>query len=97
MTTETSKTCRICGGWARTLPDSGAHNLCIELQKRGLPTPSLGDRCDRCDGSGHLGRKGAGAMLGFDLGPAKISQAIAATFPTCPACRGSGIVKGGLS
>lgn len=36
--------CRLCGGNAGQLSPDSAHYLCIELHKRGLPTPSLGNR-----------------------------------------------------
>jgi len=86
-------TCNICGGWARKLPEHGAHNLCLERQKRGLATPSLGDMCDECGGSGHRG-EGGGVMLSFDLGPAVIARSIDAQFPVCPKCEGRGFIPG---
>jgi len=84
--------CKICGGWARQLPESGAHALCAARREVGLPTPSLGERCTECGGAGHLGKPGVGLMLGFDLGPGRIKRAIEAAFPTCGSCGGSGTI-----
>ncbi len=79
--------CVICGGWARQLPPHGAHNLCVARRNLGQPTPSLGEKCTTCNGTGHLGTAQSTALLDFRLGPAAISRAIAAVFPTCPDCK----------
>ena len=83
-----SNTCTICGGNAGRLAPEGYHYFCAALQARGLPTPSLGTRCENCNGSGTCGK--GGALLSFDLGPAAIARSIAAQFPPCPACAGKG-------
>ena len=80
--------CRLCGGTAGRFID-GAHALCTALAKEGMPTPSLGDRCPTCRGSGVTGQ--GGVMLSFELGPAAIAKSIAAQFPSCRTCGGSGI------
>ena len=81
------KYCSICGGSAGQLLN-GAHCLCTARQVHGMATPSLGDKCPRCNGSGTLGR--GGVMLGFDLGPAAIARSIKAQFPPCQECGGKG-------
>ena len=90
MTTKHTPACNLCGGNAGGLID-GAHALCRERAKHGLPTPSLGTRCSTCNGSGTLGR--GGVMLSFDLGPAAIARSIAAQFPPCPTCEGKRYVN----
>ena len=89
---ETFGACSLCGGTAGRKLD-GAHALCTELAKLGRPTPSLGDRCDACHGSGHKPLTAAGPMLDFNLGPAKIARAINAWANPCPACHGTGTIK----
>lgn len=83
--------CSLCGGTAGQTPD-GRHNLCAARKAAGLPTPSLGDRCETCGGAGTLGR--GGVMLGLDLGPAAIAKSIKAQFPPCPGCQGRGYTGG---
>lgn len=81
-----TKACKHCGGTAGTFSPEGSHYLCQERAKHGLATPSLGNRCPTCNGSGvKPGFKG-GVMLGFDLGPAAIARSIKAQFPPCPDC-----------
>ena len=83
--------CCICGGTAgRIIPEEG-HYLCQELKKRGLPTPSLGETCPVCNGTGSLGK--GGVPLFFDMGPAAIRRSIDAQFPPCLKCGGKGYVK----
>jgi len=85
--------CKLCGGWARQLPAEGSHNLCIERNKRGLPTPSLGEQCQRCQGRGHLGKNQNGVMIYTDAGPQAFARSIEAVFPKCPDCDGRGIIS----
>jgi len=80
--------CRLCGGTAGRMVD-GAHALCTALAGAGMPTPHLGDRCPTCRGSGVIGQ--GGVMLSCELGPAAIAESIAAQFPSCRTCGGSGI------
>jgi len=80
-------TCELCGGAAGQLID-GAHALCRARTNLGLPTPSLGNRCERCAGRGTLGT--GGVMLDLSHGPAVIARSIAAQFPPCPTCGGRG-------
>jgi len=82
--------CALCGGTAGQLFD-GAHVLCRALADHGVPTPSLGNRCKECNGSGTRGR--GGVMLDFGLGPAAIKRSIDAQFPPCATCAGTGKVK----
>lgn len=84
--------CVLCGGTAGHLNAEGAHNLCAARKAHGLPTPSLGAKCDTCHGAGTTGR--GGVMLGFDLGPAAIARSIRAQFPACATCGGSGVIVG---
>jgi hypothetical protein len=82
--------CKLCGGTAGQLNERGEHNLCTARAARGLATPSLGNCCEACHGSGTQGR--GGVMLSFDCGPATIARSIQAQFPPCPNCKGSGRV-----
>ena len=75
--------CRLCGGNAGSLNESGVHYLCAALAAQGLPTPSLGSRCARCNGTGTTARTVAPVI---DPSPA----ALAALFPPCPECNGLG-------
>jgi len=79
--------CTLCGGNAGQLIE-GAHALCFARAGHGLPTPSLGERCALCHGSGTTGR--GGVMLDLGLGPATIARSLAAQFPPCPVCDGRG-------
>lgn len=82
--------CKLCGGTAGGLSPDGAHYLCEARARNGAPTPCLGMRCDVCNGSGvKPGFKG-GVMLSFDLHPSIIARSIAAQFPPCAACNGTG-------
>ena len=92
-TTTMHDRCEVCGGNAGRL-SNGRHELCAARQARGLATPSLGDRCAECAGSGHLPRPQTGLMLPLDLGPRRIRDAIEAWAPTCSACGGTGHVGG---
>ena len=83
--------CRLCSGSAGALDETGAHGLCTARAARGLATPSLGDRCPRCNGTKRTGR--GGAMLSFDMGPARIARSIDAQFPPCRTCDGTGRVN----
>lgn len=82
--------CSLCGGNAGTLIN-GSHALCAVRAEHGAPTPSLGTRCERCNGSGTTGR--GGVMLSFDLGPAAIERSIKAQFPPCQHCGGKGYTE----
>lgn len=79
--------CNLCGGTAGQLLD-GAHCLCTARAALSQPTPSLGDRCPACNGSGTTGR--GGVFLDFSLGPQRIARSIAAQFPPCQQCAGTG-------
>lgn len=79
--------CQICGGNAGRLNTNNAHNLCEARKNAGLATPSLGDRCRQCNGSG-IKPTANGLMLGFDLGPQKIAKAMEAI--KCETCEGKG-------
>lgn len=77
--------CVHCGGTAGTLVD-GAHALCKVRKEFGLATPSLGDRCQCCSGTGRHPR---GAV-----GPTNPNQdAIERWAPACVTCAGSGTVR----
>lgn len=58
--------CSICDGkdWGRNLnPETGAHELCRQRQKRGVPTPPLNAKfechCARCEREGTAPKYGA--------------------------------------
>lgn len=82
-------TCSVCGGDAnqRVLVLVGAHYLCLERAKHALPTPAMNE-CQACHGHGTQGT--GGVPLFFSLGPATIARSIAAQFPPCPVCHGTG-------
>ena len=84
--------CNICGGNVGRLPVEGWHWLCYERRKRGIPTPSLGERCIECRGIGCKPRSAVGPML-FTSGssPAIHARAIEAWAPKCTRCDGSGV------
>ena len=82
--------CTLCNGSAGSFNADGDHNLCAVLAKHGMPTPSLGDRCAPCNGSGTTG-KGPGPFLDLRMGDRAIARSIAATFPPCEDCRGTGV------
>ena len=87
--------CSICNGSVGSgSEEHNAHWLCVENQKRGLATPSMGEACPDCSGSGHkcANDKGAGPMLFLDVGPAAIKRSIEAVFPPCTSCDGTGSV-----
>jgi len=87
------ETCKYCGGSAGSFNPTGSHYLCEARAASGGPTPSLGNRCPTCNGSGvRPGFKG-GVMLSLDEGPARIARSIAAQFPPCQTCSGSGTVN----
>jgi hypothetical protein len=93
--TKTVPRCSFCGGSASMKRHTnGFHYFCEARAKHGLPTPSLGDDCSVCDGAKTLGK--GGVMLSFDEGPARIARSIAAQFPPCEHCKGSGIEPGTL-
>lgn len=79
--------CAICGGTAGSFnPATHAHYLCEARKTIGAPTPSLGNRCPSCNGTGiRAGFKG-GVMLSLEEGPARIKRSIEAQFPPCPDC-----------
>ena len=81
--------CSLCGGSAGRLLN-GAHCLCAARAAHGQPTPSLGDRCPNCHGSGTLGK--GGVMLDFAHGPAVIARSLRAQFPPCQHCAGTGTI-----
>ncbi len=85
--------CKLCGGTAGTLSPKGAHYLCEARAAYGVPTPCLGQRCETCNGSGVKPGFRGGVMLDLDLGPARIARSIAAQFPACEPCAGTGICK----
>lgn len=93
MTNEIGPTprCRTCGG-ARSMRQHYAqglqeHNVCRELERLGLPTPSLGDDCAACNGHGRIPRS--------PVGPMNPSQrALDAWAPICGRCHGDGTEPG---
>lgn len=87
MSANDTPRCPLCGGTAGRLP-GGRHNLCAARAELGSPTPNLGTRCPTCNGSGTTGK--GGVPVFFASGPAAIARSIAAQFPSCLACRGSG-------
>lgn len=86
--------CYLCGGNAGTFSPNGAHYLCEARYASGSPTPSLGMRCECCNGSGVKRGFRGGVMLGFDLHPSIIARSIAAQFPPCIECDGRGYSSG---
>ena len=87
--------CKICGGTGGSLNDNGEHWLCHYRAKRGVPTPSLGDKCPKCNGAGVIPRSSQGPCLSADLGPRLMEQAIKAWAPDCPVCNGNRVVNAG--
>lgn len=76
--------CRHCGGNAGCFFDGG-HALCNARAKRGGPTPSLGDRCSCCKGTGGHPRSA--------VGPINPNQdTIERWCPGCTTCRATGVV-----
>lgn len=84
--------CILCGGNVGGFSPDGAHYRCEALAARGLPTPSLGERCPTCNGAGTLGK--GGVMMFLSWGPALIDKSIAAQFPPCPDCNGARVIPG---
>lgn len=79
--------CPICGGNAGRIPEGG-HYLCQARKRHGQPTPSLGERCTLCGGSGMQRRNLTGAIL--PMIPS--GESIRRWFPPCEACHGKGYV-----
>lgn len=72
-----------------------AHYVCVEREKLGLPTPSLGDECPECTGRGHKAKAALGPMLFADgNSPGSAARAINAWAPKCPKCDGRGSILG---
>lgn len=82
--------CKFCGGTAGRLLN-GAHCLCTARAAAGVATPSLGDRCQTCNGSGATGK--GGVFLDLTLGPAMIARSLTAQFPPCKQCSGTGVIN----
>lgn len=80
-------TCKLCGGNAGTLIE-GAHALCSARAHLGLPTPSLGRRCQLCQGRGRTGT--AKAAPAVYSNPYELARAVEALWPECKACQGKG-------
>ncbi len=78
--------CRLCNGNAGSLSPDGAHYLCEALKAQGMPTPSLGDFCNRCNGTGRHGRRDT---VLYNPRQSEIDAA----FPPCGNCGGTGAVK----
>ncbi len=76
--------CKLCGGTSGAHFD-GAHALCAARAKHGRPTPTLGDACACCNGSGCHPRSA--------VGPINPNQdAIDRWAPACVTCQGSGVM-----
>lgn len=86
--------CNLCNGSVGRLNESGAHNLCTEMKKLGMATPSLGERCTGCKGIGCNPGSANGPMLFLDNGPGRIAAAIEAWARKCKRCGGSGVEPG---
>ena len=82
--------CLICGGDFGTFNSQGEHYLCAALKAVGRPTPCLGHRCLKCNGSGVVAKSNSTALLSLELSPATIKNAVMAVFPPCPDCNGKG-------
>lgn len=77
--------CSVCGGTAGD-GRQAAHALCIVRRDRGMVTPSLGDACPCCKGSGCHPRSAAG--------PINPNQdTVERWAPACQTCKGSGAVN----
>jgi hypothetical protein len=88
-TEPTTERCPLCGGNSGTIPEAG-HHLCQALHARGLPTPSLGERCECCNGTGNERRSlPRGILLPLNPTPKQIRL----WFPACKACDGKGYTK----
>jgi hypothetical protein len=84
-----ARRCAICGGSAgdpRQFANGGAHERCKALAAAGLPTPSLGDRCEACHGHGRIPRSAVGPMN-------PTARDLAAWAPACAGCKGTGIAQ----
>jgi len=84
--TETFPRCPICGGNAGQVPPGG-HYLCQARKRLGQPTPSLGERCPDCKGSG-TPRRAMPAGVALPMLPT--GNEIRRWFPKCPTCEGKG-------
>ena len=83
--------CSICGGNAGNVTRTqGRHELCAARQRHGLPTPSLGERCPKCQGRGWWRATPVPAILPVYFSPADDARGIAAIFPPCSECGGKG-------
>jgi hypothetical protein len=82
--------CPICGGSAgRVIPAEG-HHLCQALKRLGMSTPSLGENCGACGGSGVKRRQLPAGIL---LPTLPTGHEIKLWFPPCEACGGKGSVS----
>jgi len=89
------ESCKHCGGTAGTL-FSGSHAICRRRAKRGKPTPSFGDLCPDCNGTGYASKQRpdwSGVCIPAELGPIATKRAIDALFPRCPTCKGARAVN----
>ncbi len=84
--------CPLCGGNAGRFIPEGGHELCKALAARGLPTPSLGEKCQACGGSGNQRRDMPRGVL-LPMMPS--GREIRLWFPACETCKGTGAVQGG--
>ena len=81
--------CRHCGGTAgnATVPgEPESHAVCHYKALAGLPTPSLGDICPCCEGSGCHPRSATGP-----INPTQ--DQIERWAPACMKCKGSGSIN----
>jgi len=88
MSDVTTAVCPICGGSAGRFPPEG-HHLCQARRDRGLLTPSLGNRCRGCDGTGFS--QAAKLREGIYLPLNPTAAELAARFPKCLRCGGTGV------
>ncbi len=77
--------CRLCGGTAGDSRQT-SHALCVARREMGEPTPSLGDACPCCGGSGSHPRS--------NVGPSNPTQDnLERWAPACVTCNASGAVR----
>ncbi|HEY4395971.1 MAG TPA: hypothetical protein VGP64_18030 [Polyangia bacterium] len=80
--------CGLCGGNAGKLVAGRAHVLCSALAMRGMPTPSLGDACSCCNGTGGHPRSAVGPV---DPNQDQVER----WCPGCTTCGATGAVRVG--
>jgi len=80
--------CRLCDG-TRGVGTDGAHHLCLARAERGLPTPSLGHNCTRCEGRGYFDKATTSRSPVFS-DPYSLERHMRARLVDCPYCDGTG-------